>query len=288
MQVRERPGRRPRQEPRPPDDDRERPRVLRRDPRGDDPDHRDQRRDHRGVAADLLDGAAQTVTRGAAAHPPALLHAVRRDRALQRRRGRAHARELDVPRATCTRSGRCSRSRSPTPRWSGCGTRCRRADMPYRGPLSFVVRGYDVPLFAVLGGLATFIFWLVTIGKHFSDNVAPVGPGVARDRDGRLRDLPAHPGPAADGDGRRAGRRVRPGRRGRVPLDPPAAHVAHGHRRDDRHGAPAGGRVGHEAHRALSDPGAAQPIAGRPDGRRRRSAPSTSCERRRRSGASTA
>ena len=49
------------------------------------------------------------------------------------------------------------------------------ADMPYRGPLSFVVRGYDVPLFAILGGLATFVFWLVTIAKHFSDNVAPVG-----------------------------------------------------------------------------------------------------------------
>ena len=88
LQVRERPGRRPGPEHRPPDDDRERPRVLRRDPRGDDPDHRDQRRDHRGVAADLLDGAAQTATRGAAAHPPALLHAVRRDRPLQRRRGR--------------------------------------------------------------------------------------------------------------------------------------------------------------------------------------------------------
>ncbi len=49
------------------------------------------------------------------------------------------------------------------------------ADMPYRGPMSFVVRGYDVPLFAILGGLATFAFWLVTIAKHFSDNVAPVG-----------------------------------------------------------------------------------------------------------------
>ena len=49
------------------------------------------------------------------------------------------------------------------------------ADMPYRGPLSFVVRGYDVPLFAILGGVSTFIFWLVTIDKHFSDNVAPVG-----------------------------------------------------------------------------------------------------------------
>ena len=42
------------------------------------------------------------------------------------------------------------------------------ADMPYRrGDLSFVVRGYDVPLFAVLGGLATLIFWLVTIDERF-------------------------------------------------------------------------------------------------------------------------
>jgi APA family basic amino acid/polyamine antiporter len=49
------------------------------------------------------------------------------------------------------------------------------ADMPYRGPLSFMVGGYDVPLFAILGGLATFVFWLVTIVLHFSDNVAPVG-----------------------------------------------------------------------------------------------------------------
>jgi APA family basic amino acid/polyamine antiporter len=49
------------------------------------------------------------------------------------------------------------------------------ADMPYRGPLSFMVGSYDLPLFAVLGGLATFAFWLVTIVLHFSDNVAPVG-----------------------------------------------------------------------------------------------------------------
>jgi basic amino acid/polyamine antiporter, APA family len=49
------------------------------------------------------------------------------------------------------------------------------SDMPYRGPLSFMVGSYDLPLFAVLGGLATFTFWLVTIALHFSDNVAPVG-----------------------------------------------------------------------------------------------------------------
>jgi APA family basic amino acid/polyamine antiporter len=49
------------------------------------------------------------------------------------------------------------------------------SDMPYRGPLSFMVGSYDLPLFAVLGGASTFIFWLVTIDKHFADHVAPVG-----------------------------------------------------------------------------------------------------------------
>ena len=49
------------------------------------------------------------------------------------------------------------------------------ADMPYRGPLSFMVGSYDLPLFAVLGGLSTLTFWIVTIVLHFSDNVAPVG-----------------------------------------------------------------------------------------------------------------
>ena len=48
-------------------------------------------------------------------------------------------------------------------------------DMPYRGPLSYKVGSYDLPLFAVLGGLGTLASWLVTIVLHFSDNVAPVG-----------------------------------------------------------------------------------------------------------------
>jgi basic amino acid/polyamine antiporter, APA family len=48
-------------------------------------------------------------------------------------------------------------------------------DMPYRGPLSFRVGSYDLPLFAVLGGLGTLASWLVTIVLHFSDRVAPVG-----------------------------------------------------------------------------------------------------------------
>ena len=271
-----------------PDDDRERARVLRRDPCGHDPDHRDQRRDHRRLAADLLDGPAQTVTRGAAAHPPALLHAVRRDRALQRRRGRAHARELDVPREPVRlrrdalvharpRVGDLDAAHDAAP------TTCRTVARSRSSCGS-----YDLPLFAVLGGLGTLAFWLVTIVLHFSDNVAPVGLAwlaigmvvyvVYR----RTQGLPLTVTVA------RAGGGVRPGRRGRVPLDPPAAHLAHHHRRDDGHRAPAGRRVGHEADRALSDPGAARPLAGRPDGRRRPSGPSTSCARRRRSEASTA
>jgi basic amino acid/polyamine antiporter, APA family len=49
------------------------------------------------------------------------------------------------------------------------------ADMPWRGPLSFHVGGYDLPLFAVLGGLGTFASWLVTVALHLTDGVAPVG-----------------------------------------------------------------------------------------------------------------
>src|SRR5206468_4866766 len=48
-------------------------------------------------------------------------------------------------------------------------------DMPWRGPLSFRVGSYDMPLFAVLGGAGTLASWLVTIVLHLSDNVAPVG-----------------------------------------------------------------------------------------------------------------
>ncbi len=48
-------------------------------------------------------------------------------------------------------------------------------DMPWRGPLSFHVGGYDVPGFAILGGIGTGLAFLVTIGLHISDHVAPVG-----------------------------------------------------------------------------------------------------------------
>jgi basic amino acid/polyamine antiporter, APA family len=43
-------------------------------------------------------------------------------------------------------------------------------ERPYRGPGNVTVRGYDVPLFAVVGGLGTGAAFVVTIGLH---------PGVA-------------------------------------------------------------------------------------------------------------
>jgi APA family basic amino acid/polyamine antiporter len=48
-------------------------------------------------------------------------------------------------------------------------------EMPYRGPTSFRVGGYDVPTFAILGGLGTLISWLVTI--VLNQTVAVVGLG---------------------------------------------------------------------------------------------------------------
>jgi APA family basic amino acid/polyamine antiporter len=48
-------------------------------------------------------------------------------------------------------------------------------DMPWRGPTSFRVGSYDVPTFAILGGLGTLVSWLVTI--VLNQTVAVVGLG---------------------------------------------------------------------------------------------------------------
>jgi APA family basic amino acid/polyamine antiporter len=48
-------------------------------------------------------------------------------------------------------------------------------DMPWRGPTSIRTNGYDIPTFAILGGIGTLISWLVTVFLHVSDYVAPVG-----------------------------------------------------------------------------------------------------------------
>jgi APA family basic amino acid/polyamine antiporter len=49
------------------------------------------------------------------------------------------------------------------------------ADMPWRGPLSYRTRSYDWPVFAILGLIGTGASWLVTVGLHLTDGVAPVG-----------------------------------------------------------------------------------------------------------------
>ena len=58
--------------------------------------------------------------------------------------------------------------------------------------------GYDVPTFAILGGIGTFLSWLVTVFLHVADYVAPVGLDLADAGHGRLLHLPALAAPAAD------------------------------------------------------------------------------------------
>jgi APA family basic amino acid/polyamine antiporter len=40
------------------------------------------------------------------------------------------------------------------------------ADRPYRGPINFRIRGYDIPGFAVFGGMATFAAFVVVTALH--------------------------------------------------------------------------------------------------------------------------
>jgi len=48
-------------------------------------------------------------------------------------------------------------------------------DLPYRGPTSIRIGKADVPTFAILGGIGTFVSWLVTVFLHLGDYVALVG-----------------------------------------------------------------------------------------------------------------
>ena len=91
--------------------------LLRRRAGGGDPADRDQRRPDRRLPAHLLDGPAPPAARGPAPGPPALPHPLHRDPDLRRggdRRPCCRARPTSWRR--CTRSARCSRSRSPTSR----------------------------------------------------------------------------------------------------------------------------------------------------------------------------
>ncbi len=60
------------------------------------------------------------------------------------------------------------------------------SDMPWRGPLSYHVGGYDLPLFAVLGLIGTLASWLVTIVLHFVRRRGAGRRHLAGDRAGRV------------------------------------------------------------------------------------------------------
>ena len=116
--VQERPGARPGREPRPARRgarDRE---DLRRDPRRDDPVHRDQRGRDRRLADHVLDGELPAAARGVPAAAPEAEDAAPRARGVQRRRhdDLPALRARSTSSAGCTRSARCSRSPSRTPR----------------------------------------------------------------------------------------------------------------------------------------------------------------------------
>ena len=70
-------------------------------------------------------------------------------------------------------------------------------DMPWRGPLSFRFRGWDVPVFAILGGIGTGLSFVVTVLLHFSDYVAPVGLAWLAIGMIVYVHVPPRPGPAA-------------------------------------------------------------------------------------------
>ena len=126
--------------------------------------------------------------------------------------------------ATCTRSARCCRSRSRTSRWRGCGRSRTTSRAPTAARATSRVRGYDVPLFAVVGGLGTVVAFVVVTALNPTVAIAGVGWLVLGRA--RLHRVPPPPGarprlhpqggdPAAGGRSRGGVRlRARAGRRG--------------------------------------------------------------------------
>ena len=156
--------------------------VLRRHPRRDDPADRVERRHHRRQPADLLDGAAPAAARPAAPHQPALPHAgdrrsrvfgaiacvvmlpgpgeflgnavrVRRDAVVHDRARLADRAALAAGAQPDAQAARRRRGASEEEAW-------------YRAPFNVRVRGVDVPLFAVIGGLGTFAAWIAVMALH--------------------------------------------------------------------------------------------------------------------------
>ena len=140
--VRRRPGARDRREPGARRGPHGRAADLRRGPGGGDPADRHQRGADRRLAADLLDGPLPPAPRAAAPGPSALQHPLRRDPRLLRGRRADHGAGQDrFPGDACTRSARCSRSRSRTSRCCDYGSASRTSKRGWKPPLELPLSG---------------------------------------------------------------------------------------------------------------------------------------------------
>ena len=149
-------------------------RDLRGHPRGHDPVHRHERGPDRGVPADVLDGPAPPAARGAAPAPPALSHAVHRDRGV-----RAHR----VPHDPAGQANFLGRVYAFGAMLSFtiahlAVIKLRQAqpdhERPYRGPGQIRIRGKPLPLFAVFGAFGTGSAWIVVTVLNLDTLVAGV------------------------------------------------------------------------------------------------------------------
>ncbi len=149
---------------------------------------------------------------------PEVPHAVDRDPPVRRHRLRGdHPGQGRRSSGTCTRSARCSRSRSRTSRSSACARPSPTSRGPTAGRATCGSRGRDLPLFAVLGGLGTAIAFVTVTALHPDVAIAGIALAGARDRSSTSL-FRRSPGPRPrehrQGRGPQAGRRPR----GRVRL----------------------------------------------------------------------
>ena len=107
---------------------------------------------------------------------PALPDAVDRDpRLLDLRDPRRAARARRNSWARSTRSGRCCPSPWPTPPSSACASSSRTSRASYRGPGNLRWRGYDLPLFAIVGGTFTAVAFVVIVALNLPVAAAGLG-----------------------------------------------------------------------------------------------------------------
>ena len=163
--------------------------AVRRRAGGDDPLHRHERRHHRRVAHHVLDGDLPADARGLPAPASAAQDAVHRARALRGHRadrdpapGRRQLRRD----AVLARRDALVHGRARVDRASPDASPIRR--VIYRARPNLRLRGVDWPLFAIVGGIATGISFLVILVQNPLTRWVGLGWIVARLR--RVRRLP--------------------------------------------------------------------------------------------------